>query len=206
MSSERHEESNKLTGPEVDVVKARGRWRAIEAELPVYGELFFLALIVAFWTYMLYESFQWRYFEAKLIPRIVIPFGIPFLLIRLWILMKHLVGGAANPYGGIRNEEATAGQIMDLGFYLAPGALRRFLLGTGSVIGFVVGVWLIGWHTAIPVYLISYLRFMAHLRWRWSIAGGLGFFAFFTVIFDQVIDPFWNDPVLFQWARALVGG
>lgn len=185
----------------------RKLWRAIESELPVYGELFFLVLVAAFWTYMLWESFQWRYFEAKLIPRIVIPLGIPFLVIRAVLLMKHLVGGAANPYqGGIRDEEASAGQIMDLGFYLAPGALRRFLLGSGSVIGFVLGVWLIGWHTSIPVYLIGYLRFMAGLRWRWSIAAGMGFFGFFTLIFDFVIDPFWNDPLLFQWARALFEG
>ena len=176
---------------------------ALLRNLEVYGELILLTLVGALFAYMIWESFDWRY-EAKLAPRIVIGVGTPFWLIRVFALARILATRARSQggYGGVRDEEASAGQIMDMGFYLSAGAGLRFFIGSGSIVAFVVAVWLLGWHIAIPGYIVLYLRFVAKLKWWLAISLAAGFGGGVMLLYDTLMNTNWNEPVLLKLLKS----
>lgn len=63
--------------------------------------------------------------------------------------------------------------------------VRRELVIWGYFLGFIGGILLFGFWVAIPVFLVTFLRFQAKLSWRSSLIFGLAASLAFFLIFER---------------------
>lgn len=161
------------------------------------GELILLAVVGAIFVYMLWDSRTWGT-GAWLLPRIAIGFGIPFWIWRVISLFKT----------GMSED---GDQIMDTGFLDTddPAAVinRRWLKLIGTTAGLLGGVWLLGFHVAIPAYTILYLVIFAGVKWYWTLIPALFFEGIMVFIYGHLLIAEWNEPVIpyLDWWRSLTG-
>lgn len=136
--------------------------------------------------FMLNESQRWS-FGVALLPRIASAAG-------LIILVAYTID-RFRPRG-----RGPSAQIMDLGF--DEGGLDRatvisrtlrFVLTTGALFA---GVWLIGFHVAVPIYVVAYLIVYGRMSWWGAALCALGFELFMVIMYDVVIRQAWPEPVI----------
>jgi hypothetical protein len=82
--------------------------------------------------------------------------------------------------------------------------VRRELVLWGYFLGFIGGILLFGFWVAIPVFLVTFLRFQAKSSWRTSLLLGIGasvalFFMFERGLKVQVHRGFVTEYVLDRW-------
>jgi Tripartite tricarboxylate transporter TctB family len=65
--------------------------------------------------------------------------------------------------------------------------VRREMVVWGYFLGLIAGILLFGFRIAVPIFLITFLRFQAGVRWRSALLyGGLGALAMY-LLFEQVL-------------------
>ncbi len=166
----------------------------------VAGEMVLLAIVGVMFGTMLWESREWTTASA-LMPRIAIGIGAPLWFIRVFGLIRYALGTQPERYRGVRREEESSGQIMDLGFYMGDdqrAALFRFLSITGALVVLLLGIWLVGWHVTLPLWTFGYLLMFAKVKIWQAALGGIFFLAVIIGVYGMLFDTLWNDPVVFR--------
>ena len=169
----------------------------------VAGEMALLAIVGVMFGTMLWESREWTTASA-LMPRIAIGIGAPLWLVRAFGLVRYALGTQPERYRGVRREEKSGGQIMDLGFYMGDdqrAAFVRFLTITGALVVLLLGIWLLGWHITLPLWTFAYLLIFAKLKIWQAALGGIFFLAVIIGVYGALFDTLWNDPVLLRLLR-----
>lgn len=83
--------------------------------------------------------------------------------------------------------------------------VRREVLVWGYFLGLIAGVLLLGFRVAVPIFLITFLRFQAETTWRSAlIYGGSGAVAMY-VLFEKVLKVSLHAGFLTEWIMAWVG-
>lgn len=154
------------------------------------AEVFFLTLVGAFFTYLLLESWEWP-LGAAFLPRLVTGLGLVLLVFYIVSRVRQ------TDERGKRTS-----RILDIGFTDA-GLDRQVILARmarffGSTAALFLGVWLVGFHIALPVYVFLYLFIYGRVRWWWAFAAALSFEAALVGLYDQVLHTSWNEPVLLK--------
>ncbi len=172
------------------------------------GEVILLVAVAAFFIYMWVDSVDWEAgalawlpWEMEwdnggwLLPRIAVLFGTPFWFWRAVLLFK---AGASS----------TTGQIMDTGFLETDDdpmvVLQRWLLLIGSTGALLVGVWVFGFHIAVPAYTILYLVIFGKVKWYWTIIPAVFFEIIIVAIYGYLLLAEWGTPVAREW--PVIGG
>jgi hypothetical protein len=62
--------------------------------------------------------------------------------------------------------------------------IRRTLIIIGWIVGFFIGIWLIGWMITVPLAILLYTRVAGRESWRVAIALGVVGWVFFDGVFD----------------------
>jgi hypothetical protein len=146
-------------------------------------EIILMAFCAVLFVFMLAESNKWSSGVA-LLPRIASGFGLIVLAV----------------YAMQRFRPRGRGQIMDMGFD-EEGLARsvviertlRFVLTTAA---FFAAIWLIGFHVAVPIYMVLYLTVYGKVRWWAAVLAAVGFQIFMIVAYDIVIRTTWPEPVI----------
>ena len=162
----------------------------------VAGEMALLVIVGVMFATILWESREWTTASA-LMPRIAIGIGAPLWFIRAFGLVRYALGTQPERYRGVRREEESGGQIMDLGFYMGDdqrAALVRFLSITGALALLLLGIWLFGWHATLPLWTFGYLLIFAKVRVWQAALGGIFFLAVIIGVYGMLFDTLWNDP------------
>jgi tripartite tricarboxylate transporter TctB family protein len=163
-------------GPSEAIARRSRTERVLEAVLMLFCAVFFL--------FMLEESTKWSAGVA-LLPRIASAFG---LVVRVVYAIQRF-----RPHRG-------GGQIMDMGFdeegLERSVVIERTLRFVGTTAAFFVGIWLIGFHLAVPLYMMLYLIIFGKLRWWIAALSALGFLVFMIVAYDIVIRDTWPEPLI----------
>ncbi len=170
-------------------VKGRGPSRV---SLEMVGEVVLLMAIGAFLGYMFVDSLNWGE-GAALMPRIAILLGLPFWLLRIMALAR-------------RSRPKSSARIMDTGFYLDQDprvSLARFTRISGFIVLLYLGIWLFGFHVALPVGMFLYLYIYSKAGWLGSGLVGLLFLAIIVGLYDFVLHTNWFNPVILSlfWSR-----
>ena len=75
---------------------------------------------------------------------------------------------------------------------LEPGVeSRRTLIIIGWIVGFFIGIWLIGWMVTVPLAIVAYIRMAGRESWITAIAAGVVGW----IVFDGVFDARLNIPL-----------
>ncbi|MEK9659501.1 MAG: tripartite tricarboxylate transporter permease [Chloroflexota bacterium] len=144
-----------------------------------------LGLVAAAALLFFFNSFDWPWVAARL-PRLVSVAA--FVLIGIY-LVRHLI-----------RPPAARGRIMDIGRSATDASpkevRRRTIKAIGTTVGFVLGIWLIGFQITVPVYIAGYLYFFGKVRWWVALLWAAAFVAMLHFFFSNVINVVWPTPVL----------
>lgn len=163
--------------------------------LEAAGELLLLVLVAAFFGYLLYGSFGWK-LGAAIIPWFAVALGTPFLILRFMAVLRRTKNEASSGQG--------LGQIMDIGFGTSTDgkAAARLLRITGYIVLLYLGIWLFGFHIALPIGTFLYLYLYGKAGLFWSGATALMFLALIIGVYDHLLHARWHDaviPTLLDW-------
>ena len=160
--------------------------------LETVGEMVLLALVGGFFVYLFVESLQWPLGSA-LMPWIAVGIGMPFWIYRVLVLI-------------LRAREAPAAQIMDIGFRTGSdpaGERARFLRITLFILGLYLGIWLFGFHVALPLAMLIYVRVYGQLSWLGALSVALMFLALLVGVYDRLLNATWHEPLMWQWFESI---
>jgi hypothetical protein len=160
--------------------------------LEIAGELVLLLLVGAFFVYLFIESLHWPLGSA-LMPWIAIAIGTPFWLWRIAVLFFQA--------------KESSGQIMDIGFRTGDdpeGERGRFLRICCFIVALYLGIWLLGFHIAMPLGILIYVRVYGKMSWVGSIGLALLFVALIAGVYDHLLNAAWHEPPLLQWIYSFL--
>ncbi len=153
------------------------------------GEVILLAATGVFFYYMLAQSRDWG-LGAQLLPWIAVSFGLPLWVWRVVSLFRS----------GLSEQ----GSIMDTGFLDTEDSpvvvALRWVMLLGTTAGLLFGVWVLGFHVAIPLYTILYLIILGKVRWYWTVPAAAFYLAIIIFIYGQLLLAEWNIP---HWVTLL---
>lgn len=152
------------------------------------GEIILLLFTGLFFIYLFVDTLGMAR-EAKLLPLLAVGLGTPFWLLRAGTLLKW-------------GEVLPPREIMDTGFLTGDdpktevlGFIRMALF----IAGLYLGIWVFGFHIAVPVGILIYLLTCSEAGWFWSLFAGLAFAALIVGVFDWTLNVPWHEPLLGQF-------
>lgn len=151
----------------------------------VIAEAAFLLLVLVAFVYLLIVSRNWPT-SAALLPTVAAGTGLPLLLIHIYRRFRAVSGPQRQILDIGFNEEGLSGEEVR----------RRSIQMLGSMVALFVGIWLVGFHIALPLYLFLYM-----IKWgeasvlAATITAGI-FLAILFGLYDNVLHISWNEPVI----------
>jgi TctA family transporter len=179
-------EAGQQMPPTADRLRGGYSWRQ-KISLETVGEIVLLMTVGAFFAYMLWDSFRWPT-GTWLMPRIAILLGIPFWVARIVALLRPAADSAT--------------QIMDTGFWLGvdpKGEWIRFVQISGWIVLLYLGIWIFGFHLALPIGIFAYLFYYGRVGWFWSPVVSLAFLALIVGVYDLLLYTTWHEPVVLSF-------
>ena len=67
----------------------------------------------------------------------------------------------------------------------------------------LAGVWLVGFHITIPLYLLVYCTVFGAMQWRNAFLIAAGFEVFIVGVYDMLVHVIWNEPLLLKLAAVV---
>ncbi|HXV81618.1 MAG TPA: hypothetical protein VEG60_17195 [Candidatus Binatia bacterium] len=165
----------------------------LNVSFEVIGEMVLLAVVGGFFVYLFIESLEWPLGSA-LMPWIALGIGAPFWVYRFLVLI-------------LRVREAPAGQIMDIGFRTGgdpKGERARFFRIALFILGLYLGIWLFGFHVALPLGILFYVRVYGQLSWLGSLFVAFMFLALLVGVYDRLLNAVWHEPLAWQWFGSIL--
>lgn len=177
-------------GPEGGkVTAARKRRFGFRFTLESFGEIVLLAVVGAFFVYLFVASLDWPLGPA-LMPRIAVIIGAPFWAYRVLVLFLQA------------SEAEAAGQIMDIGFRSGgdpTGERGRLIRISTFIVGLYLAIWLVGFHIALPIGMIFYVRVYGGVSWAWSLVVGFLFLVLLVGVYDNLLNAYWHEAPVLEW-------
>ena len=168
----------------------QGPERSISWTSPeIVGELVLLAVVV-FLAIVFVISLPDLSQPSRWLPIIAMTFAGPLVVLRLIAVVK-------------RKRALGRGALMDIGFRVGedPRAeVRRGAAFAVWIAGLFIGVWAIGFHIGLPLWVMAYLMRYSKLRIYGILIVGIAFVGFLFGILDYIINTDWFEPRLFRLA------
>ncbi len=153
-------------------------------------QVIFSLIVLIFLAYFIYEAREWR-LQARLYPWAV---GIPMLALALVHLVLELKGAAKKKSPGDAPVDFQFGQSMD-----STLARSRTLNIFFWILGFLMGIWLLGFSLSIPFMVFLYLKVQSRERWILSLLLTGAAWLLFWGLFDRLLHLPFPDGQLFIW-------
>lgn len=180
-----------------------GRRRSRFTSMEFVGEVILLVAVGAFLVYMYLDSVDqdagalgwlpWRLDWGDggwLLPRIAVFFSVPFWIWRAASLFR--AGASSEPV-----------QIMDTGFLDTTDARSvvalRWVQLFITTAALLLGVWIIGFHIAVPAYTVLYLIIFGKAKWYWTIIPAAFILIVVNFIYGYLLIAEWGNPVARDW-------
>jgi hypothetical protein len=163
--------------------------------LEIIGEFILLSTVTAFFVYLIVPSFDWPW-GARLVPQIAVIIGTPFLILRIIYVFHILFWG--------RTASVTPTQIMDFGFRVSGDPkqeARRWVRILCAIAALYLGIWLVGFHIALPVWIFAYMVWFGRANILIAAAIALLFVGLIAGVYGELINVPWPDPLLFTLFR-----
>lgn len=135
---------------------------------------------------------NWRW-DTRLFPWAI---GVPALFLALWQLVIDFKGPETQA------EEAkkpVAGPVDIPADSTIPAEVRmqRTLRAMGWIAGFVLGIWLLGFLVAIPLFVFFYLVYEAQAAKAWAFVVAACSDLFIWIVFELLMHLAWPEAALF---------
>ena len=157
---------------------------------PSFWLSFFFCIVIAV---AVITAAEWRW-DTRLFPWVV---GIPALVLALWQLVADFRGSRPR----VDSEEGAPQALVDVPVDQSVSEAVRFkrtLRSMAWVFGFVLGIWLLGFLVAIPLFVFFYLKWEARAATPMAIVLALMTEVFVWAVFDALMHLAWPEAALWE--------
>lgn len=136
--------------------------------------------------------------RAMNLPRRLL--GRPLLAVWRFVLPPRV---EAPPDEAASSEPNEPKQIMDTGFLEttdAPSVVAfRWAQLIATTAALLLGVWIIGFHIAVPAYTVLYLIIFGKAKWYWALIPAAFILVVVNFIYGYLLIAEWGTPVARDW-------
>jgi hypothetical protein len=165
----------------------------------ILGEVILLLVVAGFCAYLFADSMGWTGrrvwpLGSAITPWLALGLTTPFLIlriihvVRLGLWVRPAMGGAG-------------GQILDVGFRLGENPkeeARRFVWIIAAILALYLGIWLLGFHITVPLWVFAYMFWFGRSSFVLSASMAIGFEILVWGIYDYALDSPWNEPLILK--------
>jgi len=156
--------------------------------MPKKASLVLSAAVMLLSIWGIVSAWSWP-MKAALFPLVI---SIPLFLLAaaevLWVLFGRTAQSAASDF---KLSDHVPESV----------AMHRTLLAACWILGFFVGILLLGFLVAVPLFVLLYLLLQGKQGWLLSIVFTLAVFGFFYGLFDLLLHLPFPPGLLFFWIR-----
>jgi hypothetical protein len=158
--------------------------------MKIKPQTFFNLLVLVFFAIFVWQAKEWR-IQARLFPWVI---GVPMLVLAAIHFVMDLRGQARKIAPGDTPVDFQFAKDID------PVSARWRTINMFSwIVGFLAGIWLIGFTVTIPVVVFLYLKVQSREPWALSLVlTGIAFLVFWG-LFDQMLHLPLPEGKIFTW-------
>ncbi len=149
----------------------------------------FSLLVLVFFGYLVWEAGQWR-LQARLYPLAI---GIPMIALAVINIVEELRGP---------KKEAASNTPVDfqLTQTVEPAvAVRRTLNMLSWIVGFLAGIWVLGFSITIAGMTFGFLKIQNKEGWRMSLVLTASAWLVYYVVFERTLLLPFPEGQIFRW-------
>ena len=149
----------------------------------------FSLLVLVFFGYLVWEAGQWR-LQARLYPLAI---GIPMIALAVINIVEELRGP---------KKEAASNTPVDfqLTQTVEPAvAVRRTLNMLSWIVGFLAGIWVLGFSITIAGMTFGFLKIQNKEGWRMSLVLTASAWVVYYVVFERTLLLPFPEGQIFRW-------
>lgn len=153
----------------------------------------FNILVLVFFCYLVWEAQDWR-LQARLFPWAI---GIPMIFLALFNIVQEIMGpkdAGEEKATGETPTDFQFTQTMDTGV-----AVRRTITILSWIIGFLAGIWLVGFSITVACMTFGYLKIQSKEGWLMSLILTASAWLVYYVLFERTLLLPFPEGQLFRW-------
>jgi hypothetical protein len=152
------------------------------------GNIGFSVFLILLSSYVIYSASHWS-FKTGFFPMAV---AIPLIGVVLGYLLLEFFGAPEQARGPAMEAEFSQDVSPEL-------ARRRVITIFLWIAGFILGVFLIGFPLAVPLFIFFYLKVQSQVSWIGTIALTAAAWGFFYFVFQRVVQLQFEDGLIQAW-------
>ncbi len=151
----------------------------------------FSILVLVFFCYLVWEAQEWR-LQARLFPWAI---GIPMILLAILNIVQEVRGP---------KEEAGTSQDRPTDFQFTQPldmsvAVRRTVTILSWIVGFLAGIWLVGFSITVACMTFGFLKIQSKEGWAMSLILTASAWLVYYVVFERTLLLPFPDGKVFLW-------
>ena len=150
----------------------------------------FSLLVLVFFGYLVWEASQWR-LQARLYPWAI---GIPMILLAVINIVQELRGPREGAVSDSVPSDFQLTQTVDRDV-----AIRRTAIILSWIVGFLAGIWLLGFSITVAGMTFGYLKLQSRERWAMSLILTASAWLVYYLLFERTLLLPFPDGKIFLW-------
>ncbi len=150
----------------------------------------FSVLVLVFFGYLVWEAGEWR-LQARLYPWAI---GIPMIVLAVINIVQEFRG----PKEGSASDNAPADFQLTRTVDTAV-TVRRTVMILSWIVGFLAGIWLLGFSITIAGMTFGYLKIQSREGWPMSLILTASAWLVYYVLFERTLLLPFPDGKIFLW-------
>lgn len=153
----------------------------------------FSLLVLVFFGYLVWEAREWR-LQARLYPWSI---GIPMIVLALFQLFRELRGGTREDGSEDAPADFQLTRTVD-----GAVAVKRTANILAWILGFLAGIWLVGFSVTVAAMTFGYLKVQSKEGWGMSLALTAAAWVIYWGLFEQTLLLPFPEGAVFRWRGA----
>ena len=150
----------------------------------------FSFLVLVFFGYLVWEAWDWRW-QARLYPWAI---GFPMVILAIINIVLELRGPRAEGVSDSAPADFQLTQTVDRAV-----AVRRTATILSWIVGFLAGIWLVGFSITIAAMTFGYLKLQSREGWPMSLILTASAWLVYYVLFERTLLLPFPDGKIFLW-------
>ncbi len=152
----------------------------------------FSFLVLIFFCYWVWEAAEWR-LQARLYPWAI---GIPMILLAVINIVQELRGPKKEGEGASANTPADFQLTQTVDWDVAVKRTSNIL---SWIVGFMAGIWLVGFSITVAGMTFGYLKIQSKEGWPMSLILTASAWLIYYVVFERTLLLPFPEGQVFRW-------
>ena len=152
----------------------------------------FSFLVLVFFCYLVWEAGEWR-LQARLYPWAI---GIPMILLAVINIVQELRGPKEEGESASNNAPADFQLTQTVDWAVAARRTANIL---SWIVGFMAGIWLIGFSITVAGMTFGYLKIQSKEGWLMSLILTASAWLIYYVVFERTLLLPFPEGQVFRW-------